>query len=69
MKKKEQKINNGIFPINYKGKLWTEKDCDDVFLAFYEGKHSLNCDCAVYIMDGDWIFPDGKILNDDDDDF
>jgi hypothetical protein len=67
MTKKEQKKKNDIFPIDYKGKLWEEGDCDDVFLAFYNDRYSLNRDCAVYLMGGDWITPDGNIINDDDD--
>lgn len=67
MIKQVQRKKNNMFPIDYKGKLWEEEDCDDVFLAFYDGKGSLNWDTAVYIMGGDWITPDGEIINDDDD--
>ncbi|MEZ7500449.1 hypothetical protein QO200_17090 [Flavobacterium sp. Arc3] len=67
MTKNEQKKYDELFPIDYRGKLWLEEDCDDVFLAFYNDRYSLNCDCAVYLMGGDWITPDGNIINDDDD--
>lgn len=56
-----------MFPIYYNGKLWEEEDCDDVFLAFYNGRYCLNCDGAVYLMGGDWMFPDGKLDCEDDD--
>lgn len=68
MKTTEKKKNNDMFPINYNGKLWYEEDCDDVFLAFYNDEYSLTTDCSVYMMAGDYIYPDGKMNFDDDDD-
>lgn len=67
MKKKEQK-NNDMFPIHYKGKLWFEKDCRDEFLAFYSHKFCLTCDSSVYLMGGVYMFPDGKLDCEDDED-
>lgn len=67
MTKKEQKKYDDMFPITYKGKSWKEEDCSDVFLAFYSNRDCLNWDTAVYISGGDWITPDGTIINDDDD--
>jgi hypothetical protein len=61
MRKKEQEKNDDMFPIKYEGKLWKEEDCDDIFLSYYDGSYSLNRDCAVYVMDNNWIFPDGSL--------
>jgi hypothetical protein len=61
MKKTNKKSLNGMFPIKYNGKLWHEEDCDDVFLAFYNNLHCLTSDCSVYMMAGDYVYPDGKM--------
>ena len=61
MKKIDKKNSNGMFPIKYNGKLWYEEDCNDVFLAFYNCPLSLNNDCSVYMMGGDYVYPDGKM--------
>lgn len=67
MKKREQIKENNMFPINYNGKLWHKKDCDDVFLAFYNNSYSLTTDCSVYMMAGDYVYPDGMMIFNDDD--
>lgn len=69
MKKTDKKNSNSMFPIEYNGKLWYEKDCNDVFLAFYNDFYSLNHDCSVYMMAGDYVFPDGKMKIDGEDVF
>jgi hypothetical protein len=49
-----------------KNKRKEEEDCDDIFLCFYDGPESLNCDGAVYISEGIWMYPDGTMESDDD---
>jgi hypothetical protein len=51
-----------MFPVCYKGKLWQEEDCDDVFLALYNHPHNSDLEVVVYKFGDDWLFPDGKIL-------
>lgn len=62
--------NNRMFPLSYKGKLYYEKDCNDVFLAFYHDSSCLQEDTSVYMMGSDRIFPDGRMTfpEDDEDD-
>jgi len=67
MKKTNKKNRNGMFPIEYNGKLWYEKDCNDVFLAFYNDSYSLTYDSTVYMMAGDYVYPDGKMKIDGED--
>lgn len=59
--------HSNLFPLNYKGKLWKEKDCHELFLAFYNDRQNLTSECAVYIANGDWVFPDGTLYCSDDD--
>ena len=53
-----------LYPVNFNGKDYYEKDCDDVFLAFYHCKYSLNDLGGVYLSDGTWIYPDGSMSDD-----
>jgi hypothetical protein len=48
-----------LFPVYFNGKKYYEKDCDDVFLAFYHCKEALNEIGGVYLSEGTWIYPDG----------
>lgn len=50
-----------LFPVYFEGKKYFEKDCSDVFLAFYHSKDALNDSSGVYVGDGDWVYPDGSI--------
>ena len=68
MSKKEKESYDESFPLSYKGKLWREKDCNDVFLAFYNGPYSILGDGGVYMFHGDYIYPDGTIYNEEDED-
>jgi hypothetical protein len=65
MTKKEKESYNEMFPVSYKGKLWHEKDCNDVFLAFYNCPYSIAGDGGVYMFQGDYIFPDGTTYRED----
>jgi hypothetical protein len=53
---KEEKID----PVYYDGKYWEEEDCDDVFVAFYHTRWSLNIEMGVYVSEGTWVYPDGS---------
>jgi hypothetical protein len=48
------------FPIMYNGFLYEKEDCDEDFLAQYEGKFMLGSGGGIYISDGMYLFPDGN---------
>jgi len=50
-----------LFPVYFNGKEYYEEDCDDVFLALYHSRESLNDLGGVYMGDGDSVYPDGSI--------
>ena len=50
-----------LFPVYFEGKEYYEKDCDDVFLAFYHCKETLNGANGVYVSEGLWVYPDGSM--------
>jgi len=50
-----------LYPIYYDGKDWNEEDCDDVFISFYHTRDSLNFEMGVYVSEGVWVYPDGKM--------
>lgn len=50
-----------LFPVIFNGEKYYEKDCSDIFLAFYHDRNSLNCLGGVYLSDGEWIYPDGSM--------
>ena len=56
-----------IYPIYFKGKLWREKDCADVFVCFYHSKDSLDFMQSVYVGDGLRIQPDGTWWDEEED--
>ena len=53
-----------LFPVVFNGKEYYEKDCDSVFLAFYNDIDMLKCSGGVYIGDGLNVYPDGSMDND-----
>ena len=55
------KKKNKLYPIQYKGKLWYEKDCHDLFVAFYHSKSDLDFNMSVYVGDGERIAPNGWV--------
>ena len=50
-----------MFPVHYNGKDYTEEECSDTFLAFYNGRYSLNGLGGVYVAEGIWVYPDGSM--------
>lgn len=59
-KEEQDMINDYYYPINYKGKLYWERDCDIQFLAHY-CYYNLRLDMGVHILDNMVIYPDGEI--------
>lgn len=51
--------NHKLYPIRWRGQLWQEEDCANMFNAYYAGRGSLAPDGSVYTGDGDWMYPDG----------
>ena len=49
-----------LYPLNYKGKIYYENDCNDIFASFYTSVYSLQFDGSVYVADGMSIAPDGE---------
>ena len=54
-------IEKRTFPIIYEGKSYYEKDCDEMFLSYYDCPEALINGCCVYVSDNMVIFPDGKM--------
>ncbi len=59
--KKKFKKEDDLYPIWYEGKLYTEEECDDIFICFYHTKLALNYLNGVYVGDKIWIYPDGTM--------
>jgi len=53
--------NNKLYPIKYNGRDMKEEDCDSIFTAFYYSRYSLNDECGIYMGQGTWIYPDGRM--------
>lgn len=49
-----------IYPLHFKGKLWKEEEVDDIFRSFYHTKLSLDHRTSVYVGDGLRRTPDGE---------
>jgi len=52
-------MKDKMFPVIYNGKSYSEKECDEMFLAYYVCPEALNCDGGVYFTEGLWVYPDG----------
>lgn len=60
--KPETKIDkNKMYPVIYNGREWKRKDCDDLFVDFYNTPLALNPLGGVYVNGGLWVYPDGKL--------
>jgi len=55
------KDTEDLYPIEYEGKLYYEKDCDPVFVGYYQTRFGLNALGGVYLCNDDWVYPDGTI--------
>lgn len=53
-------IEEIIYPIYYKGKMWEEEDVNDVFRCYYFTKVALDHRTSVYVGDKLRITPDGE---------
>ena len=49
------------YPVTYKGKQYRKKDCDELFKIFYHDEATLEEDGSVYMLGGDYVYPDGTI--------
>lgn len=56
-------MEENLYPVNFKGKVYYEEDCDPLFVAFYTCREAL-LGGAVYVTDGLYIFPDGASTDD-----
>lgn len=58
--------DNGIlYPINYNGRLYYKKDCDDLFVRFYTKKEALRIDGSIRVSKGLWLYPDGSLYDEE----
>lgn len=53
-----------LYPINWKGKYYLEKDCGDVFNSVYTHPMVLREDCSIYLGDGLSVFPNDEMIED-----
>ena len=53
-----------LYPIEWNGKIWDEKDCDPVFVSFYNSPYALAYDGAVRIDSSMVVYPDGTMEED-----
>lgn len=65
----KSKTKNEMWPIFYKNKWWNKWECSNIFLSYYTCKMALReTDCAVYAIEGIWIYPDGETNHDESND-
>ena len=50
-----------LYPVSYDGKMWKEKDCNDIFKSFYHTRNALNDNGGVYMHEQTWVYPDGSM--------
>ncbi len=55
------KKNKKKYPVTYKGREYKKKDCADLFRIFYHEPSTLEADGSVYMLGGDYVYPDGKL--------
>ena len=53
-----------MYPVFYKNKKYYKKDCDSVFLSFYNCIEALNYEGMVYMCEKIWIAPNGDMIED-----
>lgn len=53
-------MDEKLYPLEYKGKLWNIEDVNDIFRTFYHSEYSLAVDMSVYVSEGMRITPDGE---------
>ena len=49
------------YPIYYECKYWSEDDCEEIFNNEYTDRCALNIAGGVYLAEGLWCFPNGRI--------
>lgn len=55
----DEKDKEKLYPFFWQNKRWDKWDCHPTFLACYPIKIAMRKDCAVYLSEGTWIYPDG----------
>jgi len=50
-----------LYPVIYNFVEWFKEDCSDIFVNCYHSKSDLNFEGGVYLGDGMWVYPDGKM--------
>lgn len=53
-------MNKKLYPIEFKGKTYYEKDCDELFSFIYNQKGVLNEKNGVCIVENFYVYPDGS---------
>lgn len=61
MKQPKETKEESLYPVEYNGKLYYEKDCDDVYTSFYHTRFALMFNSGVYVSDGVIVYPDGTM--------
>lgn len=71
MRKLEKEIKAGMmsntdrtlpkYPVFYECRYWTKDECNEIFINVYTDRCALNIAGGVYMAEGLWCFPDGKI--------
>lgn len=49
------------YPVFYKGREWEKTDVHELFETFYHEEATLEPDGSVYVLGGDYVYPDGEI--------
>lgn len=57
-------MKENLYPVEFRGKKYYEKDCNSIFKSFYHHPMSLRFDNSVYVSEGMSIFPNGEWSND-----
>lgn len=60
MKSTKTKEKEKLYPIFFNDKWYKEKDCDDLFVAFYHTRFALGVNSSVYVGDKIRVCPDGS---------
>lgn len=51
---------NELYPVEFNGESYNEKECSELFRSLYSHRGSLNEDGGIYMSDGMWVYPDGS---------
>ena len=54
-------MKTNLFPIEFNGKLYYEKDCDEFYLGYYTSRFLLCYNSGIYLGEDMYLYPDGEI--------